>query len=214
MKKITALILTLLTLTLTLQANEISQKINAGRGRYRLFNSFIELAEIPTTLDNFITLRNKIATTPEGGYAIFIIAMITQDSNPTLAKKFFTIALDRKCLSRSSSGWYKNFKPNSSTMYHMNRIKRIKCLGKAFIVGTDYKKGYKLPTAPHKIIFKQITVINNKKVKLYAMMTSGNMPRPLAMKKNNRGIWKAYGFSSLFVGLSRTPLAEEIDDDL
>lgn len=215
MKKTISIVLTLLTLTMTLQANEISQKLAEGKGRHRLFNSSIELKEIPKTLASFLALRNKIATTPEGGYAIFAIAMLTYEKNRQLAQKFFTIALDRKNLARSSSGWYKNFKPRSSSLYYIRMLRRNKCLGKALIAGTDHKKAYQLPAAPHKLIFSQLTVINNKKVSLYAMMTSGNMPRPLRLEKNNRGFWKASGISSLFVGLAKTPrYGNTADDDL
>lgn len=215
MKKMISIVLTVFTLTLTLQANEISQKIAEGRGRHRLFNSVIELTEIPTTLKSFIALRNRIAKTPEGGYAIFVIAMLTYEKNRKLAQKFFTIALDRKKLNRSSLGWYKKFKPNSSIRYHIKMLRKNKCLGNALIVGTDHKKAYQLPAAPYKLVFSQLTVRNNKKVSLYAMTTSGNMPRPLSLKKNNRGIWKAAGISSLFVGLSKTPIyGNTTDDDL
>jgi hypothetical protein len=56
---------------------------------------------------------------------------------------------------------------------------------------------------------------SEKSVKLYAYTTSGNMARPISLKKNNRGIWKAYGFSSLFVGVSKTPPKKEsVDDEL
>ena len=59
----------------------------------------------------------------------------------------------------------------------------------------------------------QLTFRKDTDVSLYAFTTSGNFPRPLTLKKNNRGIWKVTNVSSLFVGVSKLP-AKKVDDDI
>lgn len=200
-------------LTGSIWAGEISNKLQQGRGRYRLQSAEIELQGLPQSVDEFLKLRKQIATTPQGGYALFVIAMLTYEKNPELAKKFFVIAVDRSKLRRSGSGWYRGYKVGSSLTYHLRRLKRQPWLPKVYFAGTKQSNGYALPSPPVKIRFRQLTVYRDNDVSLYAFTTSGNRARPIRLKKNNRGYWKAYSFSSLFVGVSRPPQQNSGSDD-
>lgn len=217
MKKTTALLLVLVLLAGTAAAvtgNEIKTKLESGSpGRFRLQSAAIRIDKLPASVDEFVQLRNRIAVTPEGGYALFVIAMLTWEKNRDLARKFFVIALDRGQLHRSGSPWHRGYAPGSSLTYHLNRLQRQPWLPKIFFTGTTPANGYKLPDPPLEIRFRQLTVYKAGDVSLYAFTTSGNMARPIRLKKNNRGYWKAWSFSSLFVGVARPPQNNAGSDD-
>ena len=170
----------------------------------------VSITSIPTSVKEFIKLRNEISTTRGGAGALFVVAMIIYTKNHELGMKCFTLALDRSRLSQSKAV-YKGFSPGSSFRYYIKRLNRKPYIPYAYIQGTSYKNGYKLPAAPYKIKYIQHKY---QKKKVLIFTTSGNMPRPIGLRKNNRGYYKTYGASSLFLGLSKNPQKKMQDDDL
>lgn len=175
------------------------------------FSETVSINSIPGNLDEFITLRDEIASTPQGGAVIFIIAMILYNEDKDTGLEAFTIALDRDQLQEGNV--YKGFKPLASWYYFFGQLEYFEYLGRVYIDGTDYQDAYALPGKPYNFIFTSIQETGDNMVKLFVQTTSGNMPRPLSLVKNNRGTWKVWEASSLFVGVSKTP-PDNIDDDL
>ncbi len=171
----------------------------------------VSINDIPANLDEFIALRNEIATTPEGGAVVFILAMILYNQDEDLGLAAFTIAIDLGQLDEGNV--YKGFKPRSSWYYLFGQLAYAEYLGRVYINGTDYSDAYSLPDKPYEFIFTSIRETGENSMKVFVQTTSGNMPRPISLVQNNRGLWKAWEASSLFVGVSRTPPAN-IDDDL
>ena len=54
--------------------------------------------------------------------------------------------------------------------------------------------------------------ITDERAKLFVFSSGADSPRPVTVKKNNRGLWKATSYSSLDVGV-RPPIVI-VDDDL
>ncbi len=184
-------------------------------GRYLLKDESFTLESIPQSLEEFVALRDEIADNPKGGVAMMIVAMKVYAEDEELGTKLFTIALDRSALIRSvSKPNYKNYIPSTQSMYFIRQIATHPYLAGIYIEGTKAKTAYVLPQKPPYILrFAQATVSDKDEITLYVVTTSGNRPRPVKLKKNNRGIWKAIGFSSLFVGAMKAP-KYQVDDDL
>ena len=198
----TILSLTIVTVLIITSGNVYGRKGKSGS---------INLPRIPGSVSDFLNLRKELGQTPQAGAALFIAAMNIYGQNKDLGMKCFTIMLDRSNLSKSSPV-YKGFAPSNSFMYFIKQLNPRLYLGGVYIEGTTHTSGYKLPAGPYKINFVQFTEKGNK-AKLYIATTSGNRERPISLKKNNRGHWKVYGASSLFVGVSRLP-PDNTDDDL
>jgi hypothetical protein len=171
----------------------------------------VTVDSIPGNIDQFLALRDEIAATPEGGAAVFIIAMILYNEDKDLGLQAFTIALDREQLSEGNV--YKGFKPYSSWYNFFEQLGYAEYLGRVYIDGTDYSDAYTLPDKPYRFVFTGRQETGENRVKVFVQTTSGNMPRPLSLVKNNRGIWKVWEASSLFVGVSKIP-PDNNDDDL
>ena len=202
------------SITSAAKQSTLEEAIQSGNGRYILKNASISINKIPKDTDVFISLRDKIAKEPMGGFAIFVISMIKYGEDKQMGLQFFTIAMDRNSLSETSqSGNYKGFLPGSSAMYSIKQMDTRKYLGNIFITGTTYTNGYELPDSPYVIRFRQATIDSEDSIKLFALTTSGNSARPITLKRNDKGIWKAYEFSSVFVGVSQLP-KEKVSDDL
>lgn len=173
----------------------------------------ITLPSIPDSVASFKAMRNELAKTPKGGAAMFIAAMIKYSQNKEMGIKFFTLIFDRYYIGNARRGpSVRGYAPNRAARSYIRYLRAKPYLGKVYIQGTNHRNAYKLPSAPYKITFNQIRK-GRRAVTLYVNTTSGNLARPIKLKKNNRGIWKAYGVSSLFVGVRHVPRRVQ-DDDL
>ena len=172
------------------------------------------LPSMPSTFEEFKALRAVHSKTPGGAAALFVAAMILYGKNNDDGIKAFTLVLDRYYIWKSGRGVnVRGYSPNRSVMGYINMLKRKPYLGRVYIAGTNYKNAYKLGSAPYKIEISRVAKKGAGKVMLYIRTTSGNMPRPIGFKRNNRGVWKAYQVSSLFIGVSKLP-PRNTDDDL
>ena len=177
----------------------------------------ITLPRIPTTVKDYLSLRNELGKSPQAAAALFVAAMIIYADNKDLGSKCFTISFTRNNLSKSSaSRAYKGYEPSRSQQYFIKQLNPRLYLGRVYIQGTSHKNAYKLKAGPYKLKYVQFTKYKQSGengARLYLATTSGNRERPISFRQNNRGVWKVHGASSLFVGVGRRP-AQVTDDDL
>ena len=185
----------------------------SGEGRYRLNDETIRIDALPASVEDFTNLRNTLARTPKGGYAMFVIAMMTYVKNKNLGTQFFTLIMDMDKLARNPGNPLnvQGYVPNGNTMYLVRQLDTRLYLPGIYLVGTSVDNGYAV-SFPASIEFRQATIRGEDTVSLYALTTSGNMARPITLRKNSNGLWKASEFSSMFVGASRIPRTQRVDN--
>lgn len=175
----------------------------------------VEVGEIPTDVEGFLAIRDRLATTPEGGAAVFALALVCLTRDEDLGRAALTIAIDRSQLSEGTKG-YKGFQPsNRELQAFKERIAGKPHVALSYLAGTSPETGYALPSGPLKVRIRNQGMAHERTedtAKLFVHSTGADSPRPIALVKNNRGLWKAKGWSSLTVGV-RAPV-EVIDDDL
>jgi hypothetical protein len=175
----------------------------------------ITINQIPDSIEAFTQMRNSIATTAEGGAAMLVTAMLKYIEKQDLGLQFFTLTLDKGNLSQVTGGVHvKGYAPSSSIQYHIKRLGSLPYLPASYVAGTSPEQGYRLPSPPYKInIFrnKNSVLQEDKLIKVFVECSGADSSRPVTLKKNDKGIWKASECSSLFVGI-RKPAEEEVDD--
>ncbi|OQY02200.1 MAG: hypothetical protein B6I20_07140 [Bacteroidetes bacterium 4572_117] len=171
----------------------------------------VKIKKLPKSIEEFVSMRNKIATTPQGGAAMFMIALKIHTTNPDLAKKCFVAIVDRKLLREGDV--YKGFKLLNSDMGLIkSQVAKDKNIPNSYIKGATPKNHYKVKL-PYIFEFssnKYSGSIEAGDFKLFIACSGASSPRPIRMKKNNRGLWKTSNWSSVLVGIMKPP----IDDDL
>jgi len=163
----------------------------------------MQIEKIPTDTASFIELRDQIATTPEGGAAAFIVAMAMYAINPSTGLEAMIIQSDKNLLSPSNSG-YKGFNFGSSASFLMGQFEAKTYIAGSYIQGTSPEQGYVFPTENIQIeISRNISSGSDSdgKVKVFIACTGADSPRPITLVKNDKGVWKAFEFSSLMVGV-------------
>lgn len=173
----------------------------------------ISIPHIPDNIEEFVGIRNQLATSPEGGAAIFVLAMILFDRDEQLGTDALTIALDRSNLREDMNG-YKGFSPGINLSYHIDRFARNTYWGRAYVEGTSPENQYRLPGAPLEVVTSRNSYSEqpNGDIKIFIKCSAADNPRPISMRVNDKGLWKASECSSMFLGM-RAP-EQEISDDL
>ncbi|MCB1166151.1 MAG: hypothetical protein KDK33_08360, partial [Leptospiraceae bacterium] len=116
-----------------------------------------------------------------------------------------------------SGSAYKGYAPSSSIMYHVNRLNRQNVwsyTGFAYVSGASASNNYKV-SAPYTIVTSRNKYSGEEssgRVKVFVNV-SGFSPRPITLKKNDKGIWKAYECSSMFVNVP-PPASTKKKDEL
>ena len=171
----------------------------------------VTIDAIPASMDEMTSLRDKIATTPEGGAASFITALILCGSDRKLGLQALTLTLDTGQLSNGTV--YKGFKPKSGWYEKLYQVDKFPFLGNIYVEGTSAEEGYALPEAPYTITVTEVRMLPKNTAKVFVATTSGNLPRPVSLARNSKGIWKVTEASSYFVGpVELPPLKKEPDD--
>ncbi|WP_051203805.1 DUF6935 domain-containing protein [Hugenholtzia roseola] len=169
--------------------------------------------KMPQSLEEFIQLRDRIATTPQGGVAIFVIAMHLYTQDPKLGEACLTIAMDASRLKAGNA--YKGFAPNDSDFRLIkSQLQQNPYLPRAYFKGTSPENGYALPKGKLEINCQTNPYSGNAnegKLKVFTTCTGADSARPMQLQRNDKGLWKATEWSSLLVG-ARRPVVKTSDD--
>lgn len=173
----------------------------------------ISLNRIPDNIEGFIALRDELANTPEGGAAIFILAMLMFAEDQNLGMQAFTIAMDRTNLREDIKG-YKGFSPAASYDYHFKNFAQKLYWAKSYVLGTSPAGKYELPTVPYQISATRNahSEQQNGDIKVFVACSGADSPRPITLRVNDKGRWKVVECSSMFLGM-RVP-ENDVSDDL
>lgn len=172
------------------------------------------IGKVPSSTEEFLQLRNKLASTPEGGAACFVASLLAFSKSQELGMQCFTIAIDKRNVIRGNV--YKGYAPLGSVMYHVNRISGYKMwpyLGYAYIKGAKASQNYAVtgPLAIESYRQKNSGSDESGQVKVF-INCDGFRARPVTLRRNDKGIWKAYEFSSLMLNVNPPASMKETDE--
>lgn len=170
----------------------------------------VTIKEIPSSIEEFIKLRDQKATTPEGGAAMFCIAMKIYMDNKDLGEKCFVAIADKSELKKGDT--YKEY-----TLINWRTIRSASeaypLIAKSYIQGSSPENGYEV-SLPYKYKFlsgKYSGDPSTGKTKIFVECSGADSARPIHMTKNDKGIWKASKWSSLYAGM-KPAIINETDD--
>lgn len=171
----------------------------------------IEVPGLPSTVEELVALRDRLATTPEGGAAIMVLALLAYAQDPALGTKFLTVAIEAKQLADGPDG-YKGKQPSRMALQNMrDRVGRAPRIARSYVQGTSPANDYALPAPPWRIAGReQPGDMGPDKGKTFVRSSGADSPRPIHLAKNDKGLWKANNWSSLEVGI-RAPAAPADD---
>lgn len=170
------------------------------------------VSSFPKTADEFKTFRDQTATTPQGGALVFAVALNVYGSDAKLGAQFLTLCLDMDRLTDGEEGvsgkqpsGLRDFKDRNGAKPHIAR---------SMFAGTKPENGYELPAFPLQLTFQdRPETIKDTEAKVFIVTSGADTPKPLQLRKNDKGIWKANEWSS-FQGNCRQPGEQKKIDSL
>jgi hypothetical protein len=171
---------------------------------------------VPGDIASFEAFRDSLATTPEGGAIVMLFALRLYQQNRTEGTKALIVAVDSNRLSKSTGpDSYKGFALDNSTKFLLGQIEKYPYMLNSYLPGATRANGY-TPSAPPYIF----TLTSNQysgsvesgQIKLFLPSSGADTPRPITLKRNSKGIWKAAEFSSLLTGVAPPATANPGDD--
>ena len=173
----------------------------------------IALPAAVTTLQDFIAFRDATAQTPEGGAAVLVLAMLLYERDAKLGHDAMVIALDAGELRQDADGYQGFTLGNRAEDFVTRYLVPRPYLARSYLVGTSPETRYQAPATPTVRLGRNASSeISAERIKVFVSCTGADTPRPVTLQRNNRGVWKAYEYSTLFVGVR--PPAEVVDDPL
>lgn len=174
----------------------------------------VEIPGIPANPEEFTQLRDRLAVSPEGGAATTIAALLAFSKSRELGLQCLTLVLDPS--NRISGSVIGGYAPGGSIMYHVDRISGYNMwpyLGFAYLKGAKASNDYQV-SAPYTVVTvrqKNSGTNDSGSVKLL-VECDGFRPRPIRLKRNDKGLWKALEFSSLMLNVQPPASAAPKDD--
>jgi len=169
----------------------------------------VKIADQPGNVEDFVTLHNAVATTPEGGAAMFLLALKIYVDNPKLGEQCLVISVDKSLLKEGKV--YKGYKLGETDMDLIKRnLNNNKLIPNSYIIGSKPESSYKVKL-PFEYEFN-VNLLGKAKdgTKVFVKSSGADSKRPMVLKKNNRGLWKATTWSSVLANIKAPPE----DDDL
>lgn len=174
----------------------------------------VEIPAIPGSADEFVALRDRLAVTPEGGAAATVAALLAFSQDRQVGLQCLTLILDQRNVGNGTV--IKGRAPIGSIMYHVDRISGYNMwpyLAFAYLKGARAESNYAV-SPPYKIVAsRQRNSGSDESGKVQVFLEcDGFRPRPISLHRNDKGIWKAYEMSSLFLNVSPPASSNPVDD--
>lgn len=176
----------------------------------------VEVSFIPANIDAFLATRDKVARTPEGGVAMLLAALKLYESNREEGFKALISIMDMSILRKQSGEKsYKGYALGGSYSYMLESvISRFPYFASSYFPGTSPENSYKMGRGPFEMEFTphRHRPQNEQEHTLFVPCSGADSPRPVHVRKNDKGIWKAANYSSLLVGIKPAASAGPKDD--
>ena len=145
---------------------------------------------------------------------MMVVALLSYTEDPQLGRACLTVAVDRSRLQEGTEG-YKGWQLRRRDMERIDaQLRRMSYLPRSYIAGTGPDNGYRLPASPYELQFSgnpYSGTVASGEYKVFVACSGAERPRPVTVRRNDKGIWKAYEWSSLLVGI-QAPVEETTDD--
>jgi hypothetical protein len=170
---------------------------------------------LPRTVQEFLSLRDRIATTPEGGATCFIMALINY-ANPLNHDEGVSMAIlsmaEENVVPSQEPGSYNGYGLHRSDIDRLNRASQK--TANSYVAGTSPENDYTIQNPNSCSIGfraqdKSAGSVAEGTKKVFVWSSGADAARPITMKRNVNGIWKAFEFSSLVVEV-RSPASANL----
>ncbi len=181
--------------------------------------AFIRVPKIPTSVDEFVALRDVYGKDagPETAAALFVVAMVVFTRDENVGKQCFVVVSDKSWLrdarNPSTPGVYKGKRVWGTVIEGlMRRLKQYPFIATSLFFGTTRDDGYDLSKLDRLLIkVKDCNAAETKgdNCNRHAWCPAAKMPRGMTLHRNTAGVWKVKNAA----GMVTAPPFPKVTDD-
>lgn len=169
----------------------------------------VQIDQLPQSVEAFVGLQAQIAGTPQGGAAMMIVALLLYAEDVTLGHACLATAVDRDRLSEGDKGYEGWQLRGRARQLIRTQIGGQPHIPRSYIQGTSPENSYQLPAPPYEVSCSDNPysgAIESGTYKVFVACSGAASPRPVMVRRDAAGVWKACEWSSLLMGV-RKPVA-------
>ena len=170
----------------------------------------IHIPSLPTSIDEFLDLRDRVATSPEGGAAMMVVALLTFTEKEDLGQQCLACAVANSRLVEGNQGYRGLQLANASLARIRTQILGREYLPRSYVSGAEPENGYELGSPPYSFECLRNPHSGDPatgRCKVFVASSGADSPRPVTVAMSDSGTWKAIEWSSLLVGV-RPPVQQ------
>jgi hypothetical protein len=175
----------------------------------------VSVEGLPSSVEAYRALRDRLATAPQGGAAMMIVALLLYSRDAQLGQACLAVAVDRSQLVAGPHG-YRDWQLRNRDLRRIaEQTAAQPYLAQAYVDGATPENGYRLPAPPWTMRFADNPHSGEPAsgaYKVFVVCSGADHARPVSMQRNARGLWKAREWSSLLTGIR--PPFQIVEDDL
>ena len=135
-----------------------------------------------------------------------VVALLLYAGDETLGQQCLAAAVASERLAEGGGG-YQGWRLRRSDLQRIHeQVKAQPYLPQSYVRGTRSDNGYALPDPPLMLEFSTNRYSGDPaegRYKVFVACSGAATPRPVTVRRNALGIWQAYEWSSLIVGIAR-----------
>lgn len=180
----------------------------------RTIEHTVTLGPMPATVEEFIALRDRVARTPEGGAAMFALALLCYARDPAAGLAYVTVSTVAKLLDDDPAG-YKGKRPRLALVQALReRIAAKPYIARSYVQGATPENEYAIALGATLVMLvreQADSLQGADRARVFVHSSGADSPRPVHLERNDKGLWKASSWSSLEVSV-RAPVRASSDD--
>jgi hypothetical protein len=166
----------------------------------------VTFERIPQSLDAFCSMQASIAAVPQGGAAIIVAALTLYVEDEELGLQCLAAAVDKDRLVEGPGGYLGwKLRPRDQQLVKM-QLGSNPHLPRSYFQGAAPENGYQLPPPPYVCRCAHNPTrgeADSDRFKAFVECSGASSPRPVAVQRNDQGLWLAHEWSSLLVGVQK-----------
>ncbi len=166
----------------------------------------VTIEQLPQSAGAFIALQDQVGRTPQGGAGLMVVALLLYAEDVALGHACLAIAVDRDRLSEGASGHDGWQLRGTDRQLIRTQIGSQPHLPRSYIKEATPENGYRLPSPPYELEFSVNPYsgdVASGSYKVFVASSGAASPRPVTVRRDGEGIWKAREWSSLLVGIRK-----------
>jgi hypothetical protein len=168
------------------------------------FLSSVSIGQIPQSVEEFTALRDQLAETPQGGAAMMVVALLVYAEDEQLGQGCLAVAVEQGRLHEGRPG-YGGWGLGARDLQLIGmQVGAQGHIPRSYVRGASPENGYELPDPPYEVEFGPNPHSGDPAsgdYKVFVKSSGASSARPVRVRRDERGLWKAREWSSLLVGV-------------